>query len=278
MIKTCECGCQQQFEVNKRWKYRKFAQRFISGHNLFLKETREKNRIAQNTPECIEKKKEIGRLRYVNGGFMPSRKGLPSPMKGKHQSDITKNKLRNFNLGKHHSDATKEKCRRIAFEKRYGSWLVGKKFSKERKKRMSDCRVGIMPKNKKRPGKYGNVQRGWFQIGRKKMFFRSKWEANYALYLNSLVEQKQIKRWEYEKDVFIFHAIQFGTRSYRPDFKIFNNNETIEYHEIKGFMDRKSKTKLKRMTKYYPEIKLLVVDSLCYRDIKNKIGKVLKFY
>lgn len=127
-------------------------------------------------------------------------------------------------------------------------------------------------------GKYGNVKRGWYQIGSKKMFFRSKWEANYALYLNFLVKQKQIKKWEYEKDVFIFHKIQFGTRSYRPDFKIFNNNDSIEYYEIKGYMDAKSKTKLKRMAKYYPKIKLILIDSEGYKDIKNKIGKLLKFY
>jgi hypothetical protein len=278
MIKICECGCGKQFEVNKRWKYRKFAQRFISGHNLFLKEVKEKSKLSQGTPECRERNRIRGKLRYLNGGFIPSRKGLPSPNKGKHLTSAQKDVLRKANLGKHHTQKTKDLCREKAIKGNYGSWLIGRKLSKQTRKKISDCRIGILPKNVQRPGRFGNVQRGWFNIGKKKMFFRSKWEANYALYLNFLIAQKQIKKWEYEKDVFIFHAIQFGTRSYRPDFKIFNNSGTIEYHEVKGYMDKKSITKIKRMAKYYPQIKLIIIDSVYYRDIKNKLGRLLKFY
>ena len=110
------------------------------------------------------------------------------------------------------------------------------------------------------------------------MYFRSKWEANYALYLDFLIKNKQIKDWEYEKDVFVFDKINFGTRSYRPDFKIKNNDNSIEYHEVKGYMDGRSKTKLRRMLKYYPEIKLILIDQKVYLDIAKKIGKMLNFY
>ncbi len=127
-------------------------------------------------------------------------------------------------------------------------------------------------------GKFGNIKRGYFNINGKRIFFRSKWEANYALYLNFLIRQKQIKKWEYEKDVFIFHKIKFGTRSYRPDFKVINNDKNIEYHEIKGWMTPKSKTQMKRMKKYYPEIKLILIEKDSYMDIKNKVGKMLNFY
>lgn len=137
---------------------------------------------------------------------------------------------------------------------------------------------GVMPKNIMRPGKFMNVKRGYYDINGKTIFFRSLWEVNYALYLDFLVKQKQILSWEYEKDVFIFHKIQSGTRSYRPDFKIKNNDGTEEYHEIKGWMDPKSVTKLKRMAKYYPEVKLIVIDSQSYREIKKKVGTLLSFY
>jgi len=138
--------------------------------------------------------------------------------------------------------------------------------------------TGVMPKNIMRPGKFMNVQRGYFDINGRQMFFRSKWEANYALYLDFLIAQKQIRSWEYEAHVFIFEKIQSGTRSYRPDFKVFNNSGDFEYHEVKGWMDPKSKTKLKRMTKYYPKVKMVLVDSDAYRAIKQAIGKVLRFY
>ena len=125
---------------------------------------------------------------------------------------------------------------------------------------------------------FGNVKRGTYDINGKKIFFRSKWEANYALYLDFLIKQKQIKKWEYEPDVFVFEKIKFGTRSYRPDFKVFNIDGFIEYHEVKGYMDKKSKTKIKRMAKYYPIIKLAIIDKDVYKDIKIKLGKMLKFY
>ena len=43
-------------------------------------------------------------------------------------------------------------------------------------------------------------------------------------------------------------------------------------------MDSKSKTKLKRMEKYYPKIKVILIDESAYKDIKNKIGRMLNFY
>jgi len=127
-------------------------------------------------------------------------------------------------------------------------------------------------------GSYPNVQRGDYENSKGTMYFRSKWEANYALFLDFLVRQNEIKEWEYEADVFIFEQIQFGTRSYRPDFKVFNHNRSFEYHEVKGYMDSKSKTKLKRMAKYYPEVKIVLIDSAYYRDLNKKMGKILHFY
>ena len=53
-------------------------------------------------------------------------------------------------------------------------------------------------------------------------------EAGVALYLDFLVKQKQIKSWSYEKNIFIFEKIKFGTRSYRPDFRIVNNDNSHE--------------------------------------------------
>lgn len=145
------------------------------------------------------------------------------------------------------------------------------------RKHKSDALAGKMPTNlNAKP--WGNVQRGYFDINGISMFFRSKWEANYALYLNFLVSQKLVKKWEYEAEIFMFHAIQLGTRSYRPDFKITNLDGSIEFHEVKGYMDKKSATKLKRMAKYYPATKLILIDSESYRDIQKKLGRSLNFF
>ena len=176
-----------------------------------------------------------------------------------------------WNKGEHLSEEKLKEMR----DKVYSNPERNKKISETLRGVPRPSRQGIMPKNLQYPGRYRN---GYYNINGKRVYFRSKWEANYALYLDFLIKQKQIKKWTYEKDVFIFEKIKFGTRSYRPDFKIYNNDESIEYHEVKGYMDAKSKTKIKRMAKYYPNIKLIIVDKPIYKDIKKKLGKMLKFY
>ena len=123
--------------------------------------------------------------------------------------------------------------------------------------------------------RFGNIKRGYYNINGKKLFFRSAWEANYALYLDFLINNKKIQSWEYEADVFIFDKIKFGTRSFRPDFKLLNNDNSIEYHEIKGYMDSQSKTKLNRMKMYYPGIKIRVVGSREYNQLKRQLSFVM---
>lgn len=106
------------------------------------------------------------------------------------------------------------------------------------------------------------------------VFFRSAWEANYARYLNWLIERDEIKAWEYEPDTFEFEVIKRGTRFYTPDFKITNNDDSIEYHEIKGWMDQKSRTQLRRMEKYHPDVKVVVIDREAYRGIEKWRGLI----
>lgn len=107
------------------------------------------------------------------------------------------------------------------------------------------------------------------------LYVRSAWEANYARYLNWLVAQGVIAAWEYEPDTFWFRGIKRGTRSYCPDFKIHNNDGSAEYHEIKGWMSPKSKTQLKRMARYHPGVKVVVVDKDAYRAIARTAKKLV---
>lgn len=99
-------------------------------------------------------------------------------------------------------------------------------------------------------------------------YFRSTWESNYARYLNWLIDQGEIARWEYEADTFEF-PVKRGSRFYTPDFKVVNPDGTYEYHEIKGWMDAQSATKLKRMAKYYPEEVVVVIGKEEYQALKK---------
>jgi len=83
-------------------------------------------------------------------------------------------------------------------------------------------------------------------------FFRSRWEANYARYLNFL----KIK-WEYEPKTFWFKKVKRGTMTYTPDFYLSAENRFVE---IKGWFNNKTKTKLRRFKKDYPkEFKRLIL-------------------
>lgn len=181
-------------------------------------------------------------------------------------------------LGKRHKPETINLMREKAINGSY-AFKPGFKHTQEFKQLISNKNKGKMPSNLGVEGKsFGNIKRGWYNINGKKMFFRSMWEVNYAIYLDWLKKIGQIKDWEYESDVFVFHKIQFGTRSYRPDFKITNNDGSFHYDEVKGWMDSESATKIKRMAKYYPDVKLTIIDGKEYNSIKRKVGKMLNFY
>lgn len=119
------------------------------------------------------------------------------------------------------------------------------------------------------------------------MVFRSGWEANIARVFNAY----QID-FTFEPHVFTF-PIKRGTRSYTPDFFLVKTNEWIE---VKGYFDDKSRIKLKRFKKYYPEefakmtliigsskqsleiCKSLEVDFLLYPDISKIYKKVIPYW
>ena len=122
---------------------------------------------------------------------------------------------------------------------------------------------------------------GWLEIGGKRIYARSKWEKNYARYLQFLKENGGIDDWEHEPDTFWFDGIKRGVTSYLPDFKVFGPDRdedglfVVRYHEVKGYMDGKSKTKLKRMAKYHPEVEMILVDGPAYKALAKLMKPVL---
>lgn len=102
------------------------------------------------------------------------------------------------------------------------------------------------------------------------IYFRSSWEANYARFLNWLIRNKEIVKWEYEVHTFVFESIKRGTRAYTPDFKVTYPSGKHEWHEVKGWMDPKSITRLKRMEKYFPSEKMVVIDEKWFRAVKRQ--------
>jgi len=175
------------------------------------------------------------------------------------------------NLGHNHSEQTKAVMSRKSKE----AW-ADPNFglnSEENKQRLSDLTFQlhlegrmVIPHSRGSAGKRADLGG---------LYVRSSWEANYARYLNWLVDHGEIASWEYEPDTFVFEAIKRGTRSYMPDFKVVNNDGSVEYHEVKGWMDQKSTTKLNRMAKYYPEVKIVLIDEAAYDGIRKSAQKLI---
>lgn len=115
----------------------------------------------------------------------------------------------------------------------------------------------------------------WREIGEKRKYFRSAWEANYARYLQWLKEKGQIIEWEHEPETFWFDGIKRGCMSYLPDFRVTENDGSHSYHEVKGWMDDRSKTKIRRMEKYHPLVKLIVIDKKAYRGIEKVMSEMI---
>ncbi len=121
-------------------------------------------------------------------------------------------------------------------------------------------------RSKVRPTQYSRTRKGWVETESGKRFFaRSGWEAIYAHHLDFLMRHGEIKNWEYEAETFWFDGIKRGVRSYLPDFRVTNTDGSREYHEVKGWMDAKSKTRLRRMAKYHPTVVVILRDSTWFK-------------
>jgi hypothetical protein len=116
----------------------------------------------------------------------------------------------------------------------------------------------------------------WAEIGGKRNFYRSRWEYRYALYLQLMKENKYIVDWEHEPKTFWFDGIKRGTNNYKPDFVVIFPSGKEEWYEVKGYMDSKSATKIKRMAKYHPNIVLNVIDGTWFKANGKKLQAILK--
>jgi hypothetical protein len=126
-------------------------------------------------------------------------------------------------------------------------------------------------------------------------FYRSRWEANYARYLNWLKAQGEIRDWKHEPTTFWFDGVRRGVTSYKPDFAVWlmkpeprecrsdelfpafpakaaTESAPSYYVEVKGWLDHRSRVALKRMSKYHPVVEVRLVDRKAYRSIEKWSG------
>lgn len=103
---------------------------------------------------------------------------------------------------------------------------------------------------------------GWYDVGGQHCYFRSGLEYRWAQYLELLKGLGEIVKWSYEPRRFEFHKIRSGTVFYTPDFLILYGAPYEPdhcWHELKGHLTQRDVTKFRRMAKYYPKEKLILV-------------------
>lgn len=215
------------------------------------------------------------------------------PWRQKQMVDKAK-KLPNGFLGKNHSPeyctAVSERFKKWHLKNPHPRGMLGKVHTQEAKDRISAANVGKkippervlrMVKTKEEKGilhrkrLQASWKAGWREIGGRKIYARSRWEANYGRYLEFQKVQGLISEWEHEPETFWFDKIKRGVCSYLPDFKVFHKDGSSEFHEVKGWMDGRSKTKLKRMKKYHPSIRVVLVDSKRINALNKTVGRLI---
>jgi hypothetical protein len=113
---------------------------------------------------------------------------------------------------------------------------------------------------------------GWRVVGEQRIYARSSWEANFSRYLEWMRVQRGISSWSHEKAEYWFEKIKRGVRSYKPDFEVIELNGSATTYEVKGHFDARSKTKLKRLRKYYPNVRIVLVGRKSHEKIAADLG------
>ena len=109
-------------------------------------------------------------------------------------------------------------------------------------------------------------------------YVRSGWEANWARYLAWLKSRGEIASWDYESETFEFHSVKRGGKFYTPDFKVVDIDGRWHFEEVKGWMDPRSRTKLKRMQKYYPDIEVRVIGRKEYLAVAAVVARLIEHW
>lgn len=236
-------GTSEAWHKNNENHSKRLTGRKRPDHSAFMKEYRKQN----NSVMTEEGKKRISQAAKKR----IAEKGHPKGATGIKHSDEAKKKMSN------------------------ASKLMWENMSEEKRDEYS-MRASVNAR------KFASMNRNnaswkaaWREIGGKRNYYRSRWEANYACYLQWLKEKNEIQDWKHEPKVFWFDGIKRGCVSYLPDFCVIEKNGSESYHEVKGWMDDRSKTKIKRMAKYHPNVKLVVIDKTVYKEIEKKVSSFI---
>ncbi len=93
----------------------------------------------------------------------------------------------------------------------------------------------------------------------KLVHFKSKLEYRWSQHLDILKTGGAIKDWFYEFHTFRFEGRVKGPYEYTPDFLLRMNDNTLEYHECKGMLQKYDLDKWRLVFEERPYVKLVVI-------------------
>lgn len=133
---------------------------------------------------------------------------------------------------------------------------IGRKFSKEHRKKLSNCAKTRTGKKNPMYGKKAAHGKGTWHITweNEKVWTRSSWEKKYL----ELLDSQQIKYLVEPKafDIIYFYNGKEKEGTYRPDVYLIDTNK---YIEIKGWWRDDAKDKYEAMILQYPEINIILL-------------------
>lgn len=129
--------------------------------------------------------------------------------------------------------------------------------------------------------KFAKAKRGKREDIHPKYVFRSATEANFA----RILDLEKVK-WKFEERVFTFTGYERKPFQYIPDFEVTKGTRRFKkgWYEVKGYMDSKSRSKLKRFRIVYPKeaanMTIVLYRSTDKRNIEfcKKLGFKTMFY
>lgn len=273
----CEKKFLKSYSEVKRMKKRKWNLHFcdvkcLSKYGIIIREIKKQNRIEEynknpkkclncNTPIKYEDQKNKTYCSIKCAAIYTQKDGGHchwSDEDKKRLSNLAKNNFRfcGWNKGKKYAKTEILQCSNCG--KDFSQMLSKSKHSNKTKTCSKECRSKIQSINLKLQYNNGKLVYGgttkWLKY--KDIKVQGSYEYRTCIILDKWKELGKIKNWEYTKDRFKYIGIDNKNHNYLMDFKVWNNDNTFYYLEVKGYEKPNDKLKWKSVVDKGYELKI----------------------
>lgn len=124
---------------------------------------------------------------------------------------------------------------------------------------------------RKKQGSRSGKSKSYTRNDGRDITFNGSFEHAVGCYLDELLSQGKILRWEYEPKTFCF-TYRKRERRYTPDFFVKIDEETCAWLEVKGYIPLNALQRMKRFRSVYPLFNYIIVGRNFF-DLLKEDGK-----